>query len=164
MTEEVRKAILANSQAKTTLHELQEQDSPDTAALETAKTEYRETEEALRTAVVADEEEDEQPVTVDSEYREKMRIRERANLGAYIAHGVESTLPDGAEAEFSAAFGLKPGYAPLAILEPSQTELREMYEQTEYRADTGVPSTDAQGAARRPSRPCSSGARLPLSA
>ena len=145
MTEAVRKAILANSTAKTTLHELQLQDSPDADALSTAQTEYRESEEALRSAVVKDEEKADEPVTVDSEYREKMRIRERASLSAYVAAGIESALPDGAEAELAAAFGLKPGYAPLAILEPTQTEIRELFEQTEYRAVTDVPSTDAQG-------------------
>lgn len=145
MIEAVRNAILANSQAKTKLHELQEQDSPEADALATAKSEYRESEAALRSAVVSDEEKADEPVTVDSEYREKMAIRERANLGVYVSNGVENTIPDGAEAEFSAAFGLKPGYAPLAILEPSQTELREKHAQTEYRAVTDVPSTDAQG-------------------
>ena len=144
MIQEMRDAILANSQAKTKLHELQLQDTPDEGALAAAHTEYRESEEALRTAVVKDDSEPE-VVVEDTEYREKLRIRDRANLGRYIAAAVEGGRVSGAEKDLAAAFNCAEGFMPICMFndEPTATELREAA--TEYRAITPVPGTDVQG-------------------
>ena len=139
MNEALKAAMLANSQARTKLNTLQSAENRDAPAVATAEAEWRESEEAYRTAL-ADVPDDPAPVD-DSEHRERLELREKSSLTAYIAAAVEGTSVTGAEAELSAACGCKAGFLPLDML-----ETREL-PPLEHRAVTPLPASgEYQGA------------------
>ena len=140
MNENLKAAMLANSQARTKLNTLQAAETPDATAIASATGEWRESEESLRTAL-ATTPDDPAPVD-DREHRERLELREKSSLSAYIAAAVEGTSVTGAEAELAAACGCKAGFLPLDML----LETREL-PPVEHRAVTPLPSSgEYQGA------------------
>lgn len=133
MTEAVRLAMMANSTARTKLNELQAAETPDAALLGSAQTEYRESEEALRTALLA--EDGVETREVDTEERERRELREKSNLVSYVAAAASGVNVDGAEAEYAASRGCAPGFTPIDLLSAP----------VEHRTVTPVPSGDVQG-------------------
>ena len=134
MNEAQKAALLANSQARTALYDLESQPEPDSAAIEKAAKEYRSTEEAVRTALSA-EDGDVTETTVDGEDRERREVRSRARLAEYVTHAITGTTQAGAEAELTAAYGCKPGQMPFAMLAPVEGDARR-----EIRAVTPGPA------------------------
>ena len=137
MTEGQKAALLANSAARSKLYDLESQPEPDSAAVETAAREYRSTEEAVRTALSAEDGE-ETEVTVDGEERERREIRSRARVSEYVSRVVNQTPETGAESELTAAYGLSPGQMPIAMLAPVEGDARR-----EIRALTPGPDAPA---------------------
>ena len=124
MTEAQKAAMLANSEARTKLYDLESQPEPDSAAVEKAAKEYRSTEEAVRTSLAAEDGEVTETTTDDGEHRERREVRSRARLSEYVTHAVNGTTPAGAEAELSAAYGCKATQMPIAMLAPAESDPR----------------------------------------
>ena len=55
---------------------------------------------------------------VDAETRERLELRGRVSVGNYIASAQEQRGVDGAEAEYNAVCGIRPGRFPLHLLNP----------------------------------------------
>lgn len=73
----------------------------------------------------------------DSEQRERVELRSKAMLGRYLASAARGRLPDGAEAELTAAAGVAPGQIPLELWDTPRPES----ERREERAITPAPGT-----------------------
>ena len=99
-------------------------------------TEYRDTETKLRAALVAEPEPriETTDVTLDAEARERLELRGRVTFGGYLLAALQHRVPSGAEAEYAAAFGARPGHIPLDLWEGDRP-------QTEHRATTPAPAT-----------------------
>ena len=69
----------------------------------------------------------------DAETREKLELRGRATLGAYLGAALAGRLPGGEEAEYSAAFGAPAGHVPLDLFEADRPG------PVEHRADAATP-------------------------
>ena len=144
MNDAIKAALLADSTARTKLNELQMADSPNTDAITLAGIEYREASEGLRTALIAEDGE-ETVAIVDGESRERLELRERSSLAAFVSAAVRGAEVKGAEAEVSAAHGCPHGFVPWEMLEVREAPL-------EYRDVTPAPSTTGiQQAAIQPS-------------
>ena len=91
--------------------------------------EYGTTESRMRAAIIA---EGGDPAgrtveTEDAETRERLEIRGRSRVGAYLLAALQGRLPGGAEAEFSAALGTPGGEIPIDLWEvdrPKPAEVR----------------------------------------
>ncbi len=121
MTEATKEALERNSLARTKLNELQSAAEPDSAAIETAQTEWRETEEALRTALAA--EDGTETPAVDAEVRERRELRSRARVTDYVNATARGATLEGAAAEYAAAEGCV-GMMPLNMLFGAPPETR----------------------------------------
>lgn len=106
---------------------------------ESLQTEYGDTETRLRAALVSEESEEREAAAtfgdMDVETRERVELRSRASLGAYLARAVKGRAVDGAEAELMEAAGIEDGI-PLELWDTAQPEQR-----TEERSVTGTPGT-----------------------
>ena len=83
---------------------------------------------------------------LDTEARERIELRGRARLSRFLSVNARGALPDGAEAELSAAAGINGAEIPLELWEPSSLEeYRARHEaqerQLEARAVTPAPTT-----------------------
>ena len=73
------------------------------------------------------------------EVRERLELRSKANVGAYLTAALSGRVPSGVEAEFSAAAGLEAGQIPFEIWEPNPLEQhREDRAVSAAPSDTGV--------------------------
>ena len=92
--------------------------------------EYSDLETRARAAALAEGEPETRHVAQDAEHRERVELRSRAHLGAFVAAAMRGRAVTGAEAELQAAAGIEDGI-PLELWD------------VERRADspTGVPGT-----------------------
>ena len=127
-------------QAINTLLGVDKRTDEQQADLEARTAEIQKLEPELRAALAAEPD----PVLVpsdpsmssDPEVRERLELRGRVQLGNFLSSALAGRIPDGAEAEFAAAFGAKPGHIPLDLWEadrPAPTP--------ETRAVTPAPNT-----------------------
>ena len=112
-------------------------------------TEYSAVETRRRAALIA-EDADREKVggTIDAELRERITLRGRARFGNYLLAAARGALPNGAEAELSAAAGIAAGTGhgsiPLDLWEPGTVEAVEARgrgDGLEQRAITPSPAT-----------------------
>ena len=73
---------------------------------------------------------------VDAETRERLELRGRSTVGAFLAAALAARLPGGAEAEYGAACGAKPGHIPFDLWEQDRPR-----PDPETRAVTPAPTT-----------------------
>ena len=73
---------------------------------------------------------------VDAETRERLELRGRSTVGAFLAAALAGRLPGGAESEYGAAFGAKPGHIPFDLWEQDRPR-----PDPETRAVTPAPTT-----------------------
>ena len=73
---------------------------------------------------------------LDPETRQRLELRGRASLGAFLGAALSGRLPGGAEAEYAAACGAVAGRVPLDLFEQDRPAPAP-----ETRAVTGAPST-----------------------
>ena len=105
---------------------------------ESLQTEYADLETRHQAAIVAEGEEETRDVPPDAEARERIELRSRASLGAYLLAALKGRLVDGAEAELRDAAGIADGI-PLELWDVPGGE-----GDRETRADdavTGAPGT-----------------------
>ena len=97
--------------------------------------EYGDLERRHRSALIAEGEDETRPAASDAEGRERVELRSKASLTAYLRAALAGRRVDGAEAELQSAAGIGEGI-PLELWDVPQPE-------TEQRADapTGTPST-----------------------
>ena len=111
----------------------------------TLQTELRDVETRRRAALAAEGTTETATATdgLDSEAREKLELRGKANLGAFILSTLQGRIVSGADAEYAAAFGAPAGEYPLDIFERDRPENRERMAGAplEARAATPAPST-----------------------
>ena len=108
------------------------------AELDTLTSAHQDTERQLRAAIAAEGDAarvDAGP-KVDPEVRERMELRGRANVGAFVAAALSGRMPDGAEAEYAAACKVPGGHIPLDAFEVDRPALER-----EQRAVTPSPAT-----------------------
>ena len=136
-----QKLQLRLSEIRQKLNELSALDEPtDEQRAEMGKltAEYPQLEQRHRAAIVAESAEAEQRAADDPpgdpEQRERVELRRRSRLAAYVSAAIDGTEVRGAEAELSAAAGCS-GQVPLELF---RTERRAA---TEQRAVTPAPST-----------------------
>ena len=100
-------------------------------------TEYRDTETKLRAALVAEPEPriETTDVALDAEARERLELRGRSTFGGFLLAALQGRVPAGAEAEYAAAFGARPGHIPIDLWEADRPA------QAEHRATTPAPAT-----------------------
>ena len=84
-------------------------------------------ERQIRAATVAVETEEREQETArqdspDSEHRERIQLRSKASLGAFLTAAARGRLPDGPEAELAAAAGVAPGQIPLELWDVARPE------------------------------------------
>ena len=99
-------------------------------------TEYRDVETKLRAAIAAepDARVETTDANMDAEARERLELRGRANLGAFLVAALQGRVPAGAEAEYAAAFGAPTGHVPFDLWEQDRPA-------PEVRASTPAPAT-----------------------
>ena len=105
---------------------------------ETLQKEYADLEIRHQAAIVAEGEEVKTSAEPDAEMRERVELRSRASLGAYLSAALRGRLVDGAEAELRDAAGIDADGIPLELWDvPGREGDREK------RADaaTGAPGT-----------------------
>ena len=93
-----------------------------------------------RGALAAVEAESESRVTTeDAEHRERLELRGRVTLGAYVLAALQGREPTGAEAEFRAAHGVtRPGHMPLDLFEVDRPAVEERAVTPTPASGTGV--------------------------
>ena len=101
------------------------------------ETEYRQSETRLRAALLSEEEAEAEARAehgdMDAETRERIELRSRASLGAFLKAALRGNLVKGAEAELQEAAGIEDGI-PIELWDTARPE-------TEERAVTGAPGT-----------------------
>lgn len=110
------------------LSELSELEDEQRSELDRLRNEYGDVERRHSAAIIAEDEPIEKRMardTEDAEAREKRELRERVEVGNYISSAQEQRGLDGAEAEYNAACGVRPGRFPLHILVGEELEKRQ---------------------------------------
>ena len=72
--------------------------------------------------------------TMDTETRERLELRGRVNLGAFLTAALGGRVVNGAEAEYAAAFNAPSGHIPIDLWEQDRPRAEE-------RAATPAPTT-----------------------
>ena len=103
---------------------------------ETLQTEYADLETRHQAAIVAEGDAETRETELDTEARERLELRGRASLTAYLRAALSGRQVDGAEAELRAAAGIGDGI-PLELWDTAQEGDRE----TRADAPTGAPGT-----------------------
>ena len=160
MTKDVRDKLLTVSELeeqrdalKTTINTAEDVDAPDATAIDRLGTELRTAEGNLKTArteyraAVEAEPETGAPVVDDAEYRERLRLRDKATIGGFLLARMQGRIPGGELAEYAAACGVRDGI-PIDIFEKDRPA------PVEHRADaaTVAPATGS-GATLAPVQP-----------
>ena len=99
-------------------------------------TEFASVETRKRAALISEGGDNKATETVDSEVRERLEIRGKSRVGAYLLAALQGRLPGGAEAEYSAALGTAGGEIPIDLWEHDRPA-----PSAEVRAATPAPST-----------------------
>ena len=114
-----------------------------TTEMETLTTEVSAKEPELRAAIAAEPDAERLAReaaaaggAVDAETRERLELRGRSTVGAFLAAALAGRLPGGAEAEYGAACGAKPGHIPFDLWEQDRPR-----PDPETRAVTPAPTT-----------------------
>ena len=71
---------------------------------------------------------------VDAEQRERIELRGRARVGAFLLAALQGRVPSGAEAEYAAAHNAPAGHIPIDLWESDRPAV-------EHRASTPAPTT-----------------------
>ena len=126
------------SVALNTLSALDTLTDDQTAEVATLTKEYGSVETRKRAAIISEggDNGDQTVETVSAEERERLEIRGKSRVGAYLLAALQGRLPGGAEAEYSASLGTAGGEIPIDLWEgdrPAPT--------AEERAATPAPST-----------------------
>ena len=105
--------------ALNTLSALDTLTDEQTTEVDTLTKEYGNVETRKRAALVAEggDNGDQTVETVDAETRERLEIRGKSRVGAYLLAALQGRLPGGAEAEYSAALGTAGGEIPIDLWE-----------------------------------------------
>ena len=102
--------------------------------------EYASVETQRRAALVAESEEAVEvhatTTTLDTQARERLRLRGRCTLGGFLTAAAAGRLPGGAEAEYASAFDCEAGAIPLDLFESDRPPV-----ETHADAITPAPST-----------------------
>ena len=128
---ESQKLALKASEIRTRLAELAglpELEDEQRSELDRLRNEYGDVERRHSAAIIGEDEPIEKRTardTEDAEAREKRELRERVEVGNYIASAQEQRSCDGAELEYNAACGVRPGRFPLHILVGDELEKRQ---------------------------------------
>ena len=128
---ESQKLALKASVIRTRLSELaglSELTDEQRSELDRLRNEYGDVERRHSAAIIAEDSPIETRVardTEDAEAREKRELRERVEIGAYVQAAQEQRGLDGAEAEYNAAVGVRPGRFPLHLLVGEELEKRQ---------------------------------------
>lgn len=123
-------------QAINTLLDVENRTDEQQADLEKRTGEIQQCEPELRAAIAAEPD----PTvtrtdpTLDTETRERLELRGRANLGAFLTAALGGRVVNGAEAEYAAAFKAPSGHIPIDLWEQDRPR-------TEERAATPAPTT-----------------------
>ncbi len=145
------------SECRQRLNELLGLDARDDAQqgeLEALTGEVGKIEPELRAAIAAEGITDEPGgATLDPETRERLDLRRRSHLGAYLAAALSARVVGGAEAEYAAACKVQtPGAIPLDIFEEDRPAVE--HRERELRADAAtVAPTTGTGATLAPIQP-----------
>ena len=103
--------------------------------LETLTAEAQKLEPELRAALAAEPDpEVRTTATDDPETRERLELRSKATFGGFLAAALAGRIASGAEAEYGAAFGARPGDVPMDLWEGDRPA-------PETRAATPAPAT-----------------------
>ena len=135
-----QKLQVRSSEIRAKLNTLAGVDAPtdeQAAELATLTTEYQSVELRMRAAIIAEggDNGDQTVETVDAETRERLEIRGRSRVGAYLLAALQGRLPGGAEAEYTAALGTPGGEIPIDLWEGDRPKPAEV------RAATPAPTT-----------------------
>ena len=104
--------------------------------------EIREREPELRSAIVAEGDDDRQVREsaaaggLDPETRERIELRNRSSVGSFLLAALQGRVASGAEAEYASAFNCRPGHIPMDLWEADRPA-----PSPEVRAATPAPST-----------------------
>ena len=103
-------------------------------------------ERQIRAGTVALEDEEREAETraandPDAGQRERIELRSKARLTAYLMNAARGRLPDGAEAELQSAAGISGHGIPLELWDVAQPERRSAVDGRETRAITPAPGT-----------------------
>ena len=101
----------------------------------TLQTEYGDLERRHRSALIAEGEGETRPADPDAEQRERVELRSKASLTAYLRAALAGRRVDGAEAELQSAAGIGEGI-PIELWDVPQGEA-----ETRADAPTGAPGT-----------------------
>ena len=117
--------------------------------LDTLTTAYADTERQTRAAVLAEDGDkvETHATTLDTQGRERVRLRQRATLGGYLAAAAAGRLPGGELAEYASACGSEDGQIPLDLFESDRPAIEKHDD-----AITPAPSTGT-GASLHPVQP-----------
>ncbi|MYC99172.1 MAG: hypothetical protein F4X13_07875 [Gammaproteobacteria bacterium] len=140
---ESQRLAIRSSEIREKLNELSGEETlteEQRSEVDTLTTEYRDVEAKRRAAIVAEDAEEREAAkadgqVIDAEMRERLELRKKASVTAYVAAALRGRRVDGAEHELSAAAGVG-GDIPLELWEPDPREVRE-----EDRAVTNAPGT-----------------------
>jgi hypothetical protein len=112
------KAQMEVSERRVALSALLDADTPDTDAIEAAKTAVTEAEKRMQAVMVLDGGNKAETLTAgDAEGREIRQLIAKANLGRMVAGILEEGEGEGADRELRQALGIPADYIPLAMLE-----------------------------------------------
>ena len=97
--------------------------------LDTLTTAYADTERQTRAAVLAEAEDGDKvethATTLDAQGRERVRLRQRATLGGFLAAAAAGRLPGGDLAEYASACGAEDGAIPLDLFESDRPQIEK---------------------------------------
>ena len=128
-------------QALNTLLAVETRSAEQTAELEKLTGEVQKLEPELRAAIAAEPDPEVRTTataTDDPEVRERLEIRGRSTLGAFLLAALQGRVPSGAEAEYAAALNAPPGHVPMDLWESGRP-----VETRESRDATPAPATGA---------------------
>ena len=112
------KAQLEVSEKRTALSALLDAETPDVAAIETAKTDLTDSEKRMQAVMVLDGGNKPIEVSADAEGRELRQLVNKASVGRMLAGILEEGEGEGADRELRSALGNMPAdYIPMALLE-----------------------------------------------
>ena len=127
---EIREKLNVISETETLTDELRTEETALQAELREVEPKYR--------AALASEPDPERNVssTPDAETRERLELRGRATFGGFLVAALAGRIASGAEAEYAASLGARPGHVPMDLWEGDRPR-----PSPETRAATSAPTT-----------------------